>query len=191
MTTNIEDWSGVYLIVYEGEDAAVAFNGALETLDVASNNISVTINNGVIASDDATIAASVTIEAMDGGFSIKTSSDKYLNHTGTNNTLNPSETPVAHTISIDDDGYAVIAVDENYHIRYNATNGQERFRYYKTAANVHLYKKGEEYAVGVENINAEYQVLDLNAPMYNIVGQRVDASYKGIVIQNGQKYLLR
>ena len=32
--------------------------------------------------------------------------------------------------------------------------------------------------------------LDLNAPMYNVVGQRVDASYQGIVIQNGQKYLI-
>ena len=33
--------------------------------------------------------------------------------------------------------------------------------------------------------------LDTNAPMYNVLGQKVDASYKGIVIQNGQKYLLR
>ncbi len=31
--------------------------------------------------------------------------------------------------------------------------------------------------------------LDLNAPMYNIIGREVDASYRGIVIQNGRKYI--
>ena len=37
----------------------------------------------------------------------------------------------------------------------------------------------------------EAQQLDMNAPMYDILGRQVGASYKGIVIQNGQKYLLR
>ncbi len=32
--------------------------------------------------------------------------------------------------------------------------------------------------------------LDLHAPMYNVLGQRVDATYTGIVIQNGYKYLI-
>ncbi|MCM1034996.1 MAG: hypothetical protein NC038_04935 [Paludibacter sp.] len=41
---------------------------------------------------------------------------------------------------------------------------------------------------GIENIAAE---LDLDAPMYNVLGQRVDAQYKGVVIQNGQKFLLQ
>lgn len=30
-----------------------------------------------------------------------------------------------------------------------------------------------------------------NVPMYNIFGQKVDASYKGIVIKNGKKFILR
>ena len=37
----------------------------------------------------------------------------------------------------------------------------------------------------------DVQTLDTNAPMFNILGQRVDDSYRGIVIQNGQKYLLK
>ena len=37
----------------------------------------------------------------------------------------------------------------------------------------------------------EAQQLDMNAPMYDILGRQVGASYKGIVIQNGQKYLLK
>ena len=34
-------------------------------------------------------------------------------------------------------------------------------------------------------------ILDVNAPMYDIMGRQVDATYRGIVIQNGNKYLLR
>ena len=33
--------------------------------------------------------------------------------------------------------------------------------------------------------------LDLNAPMYDILGRQVDNTYRGIVIQNGNKYLLK
>ena len=33
--------------------------------------------------------------------------------------------------------------------------------------------------------------LDLNAPMYDVIGRQVDASYRGIIIQNGNKYLLK
>ena len=28
-----------------------------------------------------------------------------------------------------------------------------------------------------------------NAPVYNLAGQQVDASYKGVVIKNGKKYV--
>lgn len=31
--------------------------------------------------------------------------------------------------------------------------------------------------------------LDMNAPMYNVLGVQVDKSYQGIVLQNGQKYM--
>lgn len=33
--------------------------------------------------------------------------------------------------------------------------------------------------------------LDMNAPMFDVLGRQVDNTYKGIVIQNGHKYLLR
>ena len=41
---------------------------------------------------------------------------------------------------------------------------------------------------GLENVEA---LLDVNAPMYNVLGQKVSPLYKGIVIQNGQKFMLR
>lgn len=37
----------------------------------------------------------------------------------------------------------------------------------------------------------ELRELDFNQPMYNILGVPVDATYKGIVIQNGRKYIIR
>jgi uncharacterized repeat protein (TIGR02543 family) len=33
--------------------------------------------------------------------------------------------------------------------------------------------------------------LDLDAPMYDVLGRQVDANYRGIILQNGHKYLLR
>ena len=43
-------------------------------------------------------------------------------------------------------------------------------------------------ATNVENVRP---VLDVNAPMYDVMGRQVDATYRGIIIQNGNKYLLR
>ncbi len=34
-------------------------------------------------------------------------------------------------------------------------------------------------------------VLDANAPVYNLAGQRVGQSYKGVVIQNGKKFVIK
>lgn len=42
-------------------------------------------------------------------------------------------------------------------------------------------------ATGLRGINAA-ATIDTKAPMYNVAGQKVDASYKGIVIQNGKKF---
>lgn len=49
---------------------------------------------------------------------------------------------------------------------------------------------GNNAATGIESIDGT-PVLDMNAPMYNIMGQQVDASYRGVVIQNGHKFMLQ
>lgn len=56
--------------------------------------------------------------------------------------------------------------------------------------------KGTVYAIwksmnvgtSLENVRP---ALDINAPMYDVLGRQVDATYRGIIIQNGHKYLLR
>ena len=56
--------------------------------------------------------------------------------------------------------------------------------------------KGTVYAIwqshvgtGVENVIRP--ALDLDMPMYDVLGRQVDATYRGIIIQNGNKYLIR
>lgn len=45
-------------------------------------------------------------------------------------------------------------------------------------------------ATGISAITADGSiVVNDNAPMYNLAGQRVSKSYKGVVIQNGKKYI--
>lgn len=43
---------------------------------------------------------------------------------------------------------------------------------------------------GVEDITTPTPQLDITLPMYNVLGQQVNATYHGIVIQNGHKYLV-
>ena len=48
----------------------------------------------------------------------------------------------------------------------------------------------ENVANGINTLdNLTNSQLDNNAPMYNLAGQRVTKSYKGVVIQNGKKYI--
>ena len=45
-------------------------------------------------------------------------------------------------------------------------------------------------SAGIDQVDADVPQLNLRAPMYNVLGQRVDATYRGIIIQNGHKYLM-
>jgi len=50
----------------------------------------------------------------------------------------------------------------------------------------------DDEATGISNLNDNVNDnIDANAPRYNIAGQRVDAGYKGVVIQNGKKILIK
>jgi hypothetical protein len=43
----------------------------------------------------------------------------------------------------------------------------------------------------VENITISTPQLDFSQPMYNILGQPVNAGYRGIVIQGNNKFIVR
>ncbi len=44
---------------------------------------------------------------------------------------------------------------------------------------------------GIQNVAVDQNVVDFNAPVYNIYGQRVSRDTKGLLIQNGVKYYNR
>jgi hypothetical protein len=46
-------------------------------------------------------------------------------------------------------------------------------------------------AEGIEERVSLTNTFDVNAPVYNLAGMRVGKDYKGIVIQNGRKYILK
>ena len=130
---DLED--GLYLIV--NEKAGVALKDAV---DEASNGLAVTIANSAVEATAEVKAVAFTFTASDGAF--QGANGKYLAHSGSRNTLNPTDTPSANTVTFNE-GNAVITAGDGYFIQYNKANDQKRFRYYKNAqtdGEVQLYK---------------------------------------------------
>ena len=141
VTSAPTDWSGEYLIVYEAGNCAM--NGSLTALDVVSNTQAVTIKDNAISLDDS---YSFTIASMDGGYSIQANSGKYIGNASNSNALTSSDKALANTLTLTVDGDVQIVSSGGAYLRYNATSGQTRFRYYKSSSYsnqkaIHLYKK--------------------------------------------------
>lgn len=131
VTSEPSDWSGDYLIVCENN--SVAFNGGLGTLDASGNNISVTINDGAIASDTATDAAKFTIAKSGDNYTIKSASGKYIGKTSNANGLDSNEnTEYANSISLNGEDVDIVSSGGAY-LRFNPNSGQTRFRYFKSS----------------------------------------------------------
>ncbi len=129
LTSTTGDISGTYLIVYE--NGGKAFDSSLAKLDATENNFDVKITDGVISGAYADKA--VTVEKVDGGYTIRTAGGMYIGtDDGTVNILKSSTEPVyINTITITD-GALDIASTAGAHLRFNNTSGQDRFRYYKS-----------------------------------------------------------
>ena len=75
VTADQADWSGEYLLVYEA--GSLAFDGSLSTPDVVNNYKAVTIDGDTITADRS---IAVMLEAVDGGYVLKSASGLYLYH---------------------------------------------------------------------------------------------------------------
>lgn len=124
--------SGQYLIVYEADEATgYALKSSLDEIDAASNYVEVAIANGIIEATDATKAIALTFDAEVGSF--KAANGLYIGHSGSKNTLNTFDSATALNVSINADASAEIAQpNSTYHLRFNASAGQERFRFFTT-----------------------------------------------------------
>lgn len=179
VTSAPSDWSGTYLIVCE--DANVAFDGSLSTLDAVENNINVTISGNKIAATSATVAAEFTIAKSGTGYSIKSASGSYIGRNSNSNGLNAGSTAMENAISLNS-GNAIIASTAGPTLQFNNADNQQRFRYYKSDNQkpVQLYIKVEEekpvqktYAITLVaehgSINVVESGIDLTAVPENTV----------------------
>lgn len=146
-TSQVTD--GEYLIVCETEKVALNGNLDSEKIDKAGNIVSnLEISDEIISATSALDNAAVTIDVTNG--TIKTTSNLYLGHTGGDNTLNNSSTAsdYSNTFTIEE-GSALIKCG-TYYLRYNASAGQTRFRYYSSSTSqqpIQLYKKVSQTAI--------------------------------------------
>lgn len=49
----------------------------------------------------------------------------------------------------------------------------------------------DDQTTAIVSLRQDSKELDTNAPMYDLLGQQVSSSYRGIVIQNGKKYIVK
>lgn len=98
-----------------------------------------------------------------------------------------------------------IPTNENWHFvstsvslkQYTGKNIKIAFVYKSTTACAPTWEIKDLQVVGqaktnnIITIGAKNNCLDTSKPMYNLQGQRVNAFYRGVVIQNGRKYIIK
>ncbi len=140
-TNDITD--GNYLIVYNTGAISLAYDGSSnDKLATIPNSVEVEINDGKITTN-ANIYFTISDKST-----IKSASGSYIGRTGDSNGVNYSEeTAYTNTISIDDNGNAVILASGGAYLRYNSSS--DCFRYYKSSSYtnqkaIQLYKEVTE-----------------------------------------------
>lgn len=149
--TNLADYSGTYLLVYE--EGNVAFDGSLTDLDETNNTQAVTIENDAIT---ASVDIAFTIAKVEGGYSIQSASGKFIGRSATSNGLDTADEYDANYLNTIVD--LVIKGKGGKELRYNTANDQKRFRYLgNTMKPVALYRmegtgSDEELVKALESI---------------------------------------
>lgn len=176
VTSAPEDWSGVYLVVYETGN--VALNGGLETIDATNNTIGVTIANGAITLNDDLVNSVVTIAKNGDAYTVKSASGYYIGGVSESNKINQNkDTALLNTLELNADG-SVNVVSNGTYLRYNKTAGQYRFRYYKSSSAsdmeaIHLYKLNGE-------LPAPKIVLDKPVVTATATGTTINVSWEAV-----------
>ncbi|MBQ3356012.1 MAG: InlB B-repeat-containing protein [Oscillospiraceae bacterium] len=150
--------NGKTLIVYEA--GGIAFNGSFATtstaLNKANNYVSVSIENGRIASTDEVEAAAVTFSRISSTnyYSILLPCSKYMGSTGSSTGINVNASTVyQNSVTISDGKAAIANVSGNniYYFVYSSASSSNRFAYYNpsnsTSHAVAVYQKDNGHTV--------------------------------------------
>lgn len=128
VTSAPTDWSGKYLIVYETGTTAYVFNGVDGT-----NAYHKTTTNGSSIAYDATVSTyEVEITKSGSNYHIK-SYKGYIGQTSNANGIKIQSSALNNTITFKSASQIDI-VSGGAYLRFNATSGQYRFRYYKSSS---------------------------------------------------------
>ena len=134
-----------YLIVYETGN--VAFNGGIasSSYDVTNNKIAVSITDSKIVANSSTNAASFTIDGTTGAYTIKSAAGYYIGRTSTSTGVNAdNKLSYPHSITFSESNVVITDSESgsDMRIRYNDSDGQNRFRYYSSNSvkAIQLYK---------------------------------------------------
>lgn len=133
----------------------------------------------------------LTIEAMDGGYSLKDCYGRYFYQDDEHDSFQlDKEAAHAWTIEPADNGTFKITNNGKY-IQFG-TKTFTTFSCYNTDqenAVLPMLFVYDEVASGINGVNTEVKVN--NNVRYNLAGQRVSENYKGVVIVNGKKMLVK
>lgn len=134
------DWSGEYLLVYEGETTTHVWTG----VDAANGNVEATATDGTISGTDF---VTITVTPMEGGYSIKVNGGvndgKYISGKSGDNKLNFGSDAALNTLAYEEGSVKIVS--NTSVMRFNSANNNMRFRYFKSTSYtgqkiVQLYK---------------------------------------------------
>ena len=181
--TNLADYSGTYLLVYE--EGNVAFDGSLTDLDETNNTQAVTIENDAIT---ASVDIAFTIAKVEGGYSIQSASGKFIGRSATSNGLSTADEYDANYLNTIVD--LVIKGKGGKELRYNVANDQKRFRYLgDTMKPVALYRmegtgSDEELVKALESIEVSGAKTTFTVGDEWVFGGTVTAKYNDNTTEN-------
>ena len=142
VTSNPNDWTGEYLLVYEVESSAYCWTG----VDAADCYEVTTISDGVINAGSS--FTTIVIQPMEGGYSIQvnggTNNGQYISGQSGTNKIVFGGSPVLNTLEYSDGCTSIVS--NTSVMRYNNNANNNRFRYFKSTTYdqqepVQLYKK--------------------------------------------------
>ncbi len=178
-----------YLIVADVDGAlkiAQPVSSNYGYLDVEDANV---VDDAIEIEENSTLP--FTITSADGGYTIMQSDGRYLYQSGDYNNFNVDAEPSSGhiwTISPEADGtFTITNTSVNKFVQFDSQYNS--FGSYADERGILpcLYVK-DETGAGINNVTVDEE-FDENAPVYNLAGQRVSKDAKGIVIQNGKKFI--
>ena len=139
---------------------------------------------------DKTYNDEFTFTAVDGGYTIQDSYGRYLYQSGTYKTFTVSETNDGYvwTVEPQTDGTFKISMN-GYFMQFGEGKFTSFGVYDSEQDNAVLPMLYAKVSDAIKNVTTVVERNDANAPIFNLAGQRVGKDYKGVVIQNGKKYL--